>query len=136
MIDFDNFVDRFCPDPWCDLDERPKLTQAIKLLCERMPQDVFDNLPQVTLFAPAQWKRGEAIHTVPSYDKDAAMVYIAPHLEKMSQAGNDFTLAHEFAHVVLKHHLLLVESEESADKLASQWGYKIPSYRKKWWTQA
>ena len=54
MIDFDELCHRFASEPWAELDERPKLVQALRLQCERMPEDVYDLLP-LLIFAPAAW---------------------------------------------------------------------------------
>jgi hypothetical protein len=74
-----------------------------------------------------------------------AFIYLAPSLERESQAQVDFTVAHEFAHALLRHHLpgndslskeelkaayLNWNSEKAADKLALEWGFTLPAYRK------
>ena len=76
---------------------------------------------------------------------EGAFIYLAPSLERESQAQVDFTVAHEFAHALLRHHLpgndslskkelkagyLNWNSEKAADKLAKQWGFTLPAYRK------
>ena len=73
-------------------------------------------------------------------------IYLAPALERQSQEQVDFTVAHEFAHALLRHHLpgndslskeelkagyLNWKSEVAADKLVLKWGFTLPKYRKK-----
>jgi len=74
-----------------------------------------------------------------------AFIYLAPSLERQSQAQVDFTVAHEFAHALLRHHLpgkdglttkelragyLNWNPEEAVNKLALEWGFTLPAYRK------
>ena len=99
MIDFDELCDRLASYPWAELDERPKLVQALRLLCERMPEDVYDDLLPLLIFAPAPWKHG-SVMPVP---RSRLMIYLAPDLEAKSQEQNNFTVAHEFAHAALNH---------------------------------
>jgi hypothetical protein len=144
MIDFEQFVYQFVLHPWADLEDRSKLANAIKLLCQRMPEDVFDDLPGIVVFAPAPWKYGQV--TPPPSGTTDTMVYFAPGLEDEPQEQSDFTVAHEFAHAFLRHHsyesmtspeetapseYLEVPSEVAADRLCQQWGYTMPEYRKK-----
>jgi hypothetical protein len=139
QIDFDGLMDRLNSGIWCDLEERPKLRIALKTLCQRMPVDVYDELPIIILFAPAPWKNGEALPVPKSWDQEAAIIYIAPRLEEETQEQNNFTLAHEFAHVSLRHHsyeamaigALTDADEDAADALVRSWGYEIPAYRTK-----
>ena len=72
---------------------------------------------------------------------------MAPSLERHSQPEVDFTVAHEFAHTVLRHHepeklmtfsmdeakkgYLNWDSEVAADQLVAEWGYKIPKRRQR-----
>jgi hypothetical protein len=136
MIDFDDLCDCFASEPWAELDERPKLAQALRVLCERMPKEVYDELPSLLIFAPAPWKHGQVI-PVP---RSGLMIYFAPELEKESQAQSDFTVAHEFAHAALKHgtwdwllqnsdstEYLGQDSEIAAVNLVKRWGYQIPA---------
>jgi hypothetical protein len=64
-------------------------------------------------------------------------MYLSPMLELESQAKVNFTVAHEFAHIALGHHLpdnqQMTEQAEShedrpaeraADALAMSWGFK------------
>jgi len=60
------------------------------------------------------------------------MVYLSPELELESQEQVNFTVAHEFAHVVLKHSSLCwnpeqgKRDEQTADDLAKEWGFERP----------
>lgn len=138
QINFDGLMDRLNSDIWCDLGDRPKLRHALETLCQRMPIDVYDELPIMVLFAPAPWRNGRSFPVPKSWDEEAAIIYINPRLEEESQEQNDFTLAHEFAHVSLRHHtykamalgVLTDDDEDAADALVKSWGYDIPAYRK------
>jgi hypothetical protein len=79
---------------------------------------------------------------------DAIFVYLSPKLEQESQAQVDFTVAHEFAHVILKHYDYRVRQtvtdeqakelrshqefpdEKAADKLATTWGFRREKEKK------
>jgi IrrE N-terminal-like domain len=59
------------------------------------------------------------------------MVYLSPELEIESQEQVNFTVAHEFAHVVLRHSPLCdsergKKNEQMADDLAKEWGFERP----------
>jgi hypothetical protein len=139
QIEFDGLMDRLNSNIWCDLGERPRLRIALKTLCQRMPVDVYDELPIIILFAPAPWKNAAGFPVPKSWDEEAAIIYVNPRLEEESQEQNNFTLAHEFAHVSLRHHTyeamsiggLTDADEDAADALVKWWGYEIPAYRTK-----
>jgi IrrE N-terminal-like domain len=143
VIDFADFMDRFDSGVWCDLDERPKLRQALEALYKRMPVEVYDELPDIIIFAPAPWKNAAGFPIPKSTDTEGAVIYLSPRMEEEMQEQNDFTVAHEFAHVSLRHHTFnamglpsCVEyldqpNEVAADALVKQWGYEIPAYRTK-----
>jgi len=77
MIDFEDFHYRFVSFPWADLEDRPKLTKALRLLCERMPADAYEELPLLTIFAPASSTHGEIL-PAPS----GLLIYFSPGLEE------------------------------------------------------
>jgi hypothetical protein len=125
---------------WFDYD-RPKTIEAMRKICERVPDDVLDSLPPLTLFAPSSAPLGRVL---PFGSGDGPFVYLAPHLERKSQAEVDFTVAHEFAHVALSHYRAAntattvplgvlshddAPSEQEADSCAESWGFKKPKGR-------
>ncbi|HWR14164.1 MAG TPA: hypothetical protein VN577_05020 [Terriglobales bacterium] len=127
---------------WFDYD-RYKTIQAMQKLCYRVPDDVLDDLPNLTVFAPSTAILG---HVMPSGAGNCVFLYLAPSLERKSQAEVDFTVAHEFAHVVLGHYkpgatTLPAEcmvsyhgdapSERAADSLAESWGFPRPRLKAK-----
>ena len=68
------------------------------------------------------------------------VIYFSPSLEDEPQEKVDFTVAHEFAHVYLRHHeedesmitwipYLEQPTEVEADDLVKQWGYSVPEDR-------
>jgi hypothetical protein len=102
-----------------------KRCRALELLY-RTISDVLDQTPRTAIFAP---EPGGLCTGVPLAD---VMVYLSPDLEIESQEQVDFTVAHEFAHVVLKHSPLCWDPEQSkkneqtADGLARAWGFERP----------
>jgi Zn-dependent peptidase ImmA (M78 family) len=58
-------------------------------------------------------------------------IYLDPCLELQPQKNVEFTVAHEFAHVVLNHTDYLrtgeKEKEADADALAKAWGFTRPT---------
>lgn len=125
---------QFIETGWFDYD-RHKTIEAMQQICERVPQEVIDDLPPLTLFAPSAALFGRVF---PFGGGNALFVYLAPNLERKSQREVDFTVAHEFAHVVLGHYksdaTIIpadavvrsrgdVPSEKEANRLAESWGF-------------
>jgi len=114
-------------DPlWFDTDDRPKTAQAMRNLADRVPDEA---LLRATVFAPAAWKNG---HLYPK--SDSVIVYLAPHIEELEQDEVDFIVAHEFAHVYLRHEQPALNDatiEDAADALVAEWGFIIPKRRLK-----
>ena len=102
-----------------------KRCQALTLLYRTIP-DVLDKTPCTAIFAP------EASGLCTGASHAEVMVYLAPELELESQEQVNFTVAHEFAHVVLRHSFLCWNLEQSkrdeqeADSLAKEWGFERP----------
>ena len=100
-----------------------KRCQALTLLYRTIP-DVLDRTPVTAIFAPD----AGGLYTQPA---DAeVIIYLAPELEIESQEQVNFTVAHEFAHVVLSHSFLCWDAkqgqseEQAADALARKWGFE------------
>jgi hypothetical protein len=129
------FLYTYVETGWFD-HERRKTLEAMKRLWKAVPQTDFDRLPgKLIVFAPASVKLGEVL---PWRD-------LAPHLERKSQSEIDKTVAHEFAHVILRHgrsdstatetkETLIrqadVPHEREADELIKKWGY-APAYNRR-----
>jgi hypothetical protein len=102
-----------------------KRCRALELLYHTIP-DVLDKTPRSAIFAP---DAGGLCTRVPFAE---VMVYLSPELELESQEQVNFTVAHEFAHVVLKHSPLCWNPDQSkrdeqmADDLAIEWGFERP----------
>ena len=142
----DVFIDQYTDPRWCDLGVRPKVAKAFQSLCERLPDRIFDRCPRICFFIPAPGLFGSTVLMPSGPNAEDALIYLAPSLERQSQTQVDFTVAHEFAHALLRHHLpandrlskkelrgsyLNWKSEAAADKLALKWGFTLPAYRKK-----
>lgn len=127
---------------WFDYD-RYKTIEAMRKLSQRVPDDVLDDLPKLTVFAPSRALLG---HLMPSGTGDSLFLYLAPGLERKPQMEVDFTVAHEFAHVALGHYKpgattisaeIIVDchqdapSERAADSLAECWGFTRPRAKAK-----
>jgi hypothetical protein len=145
---WDDFKYRFIETGWFDYG-RAKTLVAMQKLWERVPQEDLDNLPaDLIVFAPATYILGEVFPLSLGGESEeetrGALVYLSPQLERKSQAEVDSTVAHEFAHLVLGSHRSDytrntypqgaefktqgdVPSEQDADRLISDWGYK-PAY--------
>ena len=125
---------------WVDHD-RTKTIKAMRRCFEQIPEAVWDEMPRVMVFAPSADISGQVFPFAPR--ESGAMIYLSPALERKSQAYVDFTVAHEFAHVVRGHFLpdnnetkltldqlksmsnrKDVPSEISTDELAESWGFK------------
>ena len=105
-----------------------KRCRALELLYRTIP-DVLDQTPPTAIFAPDTDTGG--LYTDAPFAE--VMVYLSPDLEHESQGQVNFTVAHEFAHVVLKHSPLCwnpeqgQSDEQKADDLAKEWGFVRPS---------
>jgi len=105
-----------------------KRCRALELLYRTIP-DVLDQTPRTAIFAPDTDTGG--LYTDAPFAE--VMVYLSPDLEHESQEQVNFTVAHEFAHVVLKHSPLCWNHEQSrhdeqtVDRLAKEWGFDRPS---------
>jgi hypothetical protein len=144
----DAFLDSFIDSIYCDLDVRPRTAKALIKLSERIPDNIFNDLPRIVVFAPNPDDYGSCIPLMPSNSSgEDAFIYLAPSLERQSQSDVDFTVAHEFAHAALRHHepeslmtfsideakkgYLNWNSEVAADQLVAEWGYQIPKRRER-----
>jgi hypothetical protein len=102
-----------------------KRCRALELLYRTIP-DVLDQTPRTAIFAPD----AGGLYTGSPFAE--VMVYLSPELELESQEQVNFTVAHEFAHVVLKHSLLCwnpdqgKKDEQASDDLAKEWGFERP----------
>ena len=141
----DTFLDKFTDPTWFDPAVRPKTMKACLALCERILDKIVNELPRIVLFAPDAGEYGRCIPLMPNdFDSDAAFIYLAPSLESRPQVEVNFTVAHEFAHALVRHHLpqnmilspeeakrgyLESNSEIAADKLVAEWGFRVPKRR-------
>jgi hypothetical protein len=98
-----NFRYQFIETGWFDYD-RDKTIEAMRKLAERIPEDVVDNLPPLTVFAPSTVLLGRVFPMLASVTPGSVFLYLGPRLETLSQKEVDFTVAHEFAHVALRHY--------------------------------
>lgn len=94
-------------------------------------QNVFASMPVVTFYTPSLNTAGQVKSMV-----RGVLVYLAPTLEYNSQRDVNFVVAHELAHVFLRHHEKNNQqmkeqaeeyadrpSEKAADALAEKWGF-------------
>ena len=125
MIPWDFFCYRFLPPDSCfDKDHRPKTFEALKALAAQLPVDILGDLPNLALFAPNANTGGEAITFRGQGDGLLALIYLAPLLEDHSQEYINHTVAHEFAHLVLRHDDQSPDTcEDEANVLAAKWGF-------------
>jgi hypothetical protein len=110
-----------------------KRCTAVPLVVNAMGWDVYNTLPIVTIYTPSFNHYRCVQRTTPT----GVLMYLSPMLELESQAKVNFTVAHEFAHIALGHHLpdnqQMTEqaerhedrpAERAADALAMSWGFK------------
>jgi len=101
-------------------------------------KEALAGMETVLIDAPPLRVQGEAYADTHG---DVARIYLSPMLEFESPSCVVFTVAHEFAHVWLKHHRGEgsiahppapgaeqndMPHEKEADELAEQWGFKRP----------
>jgi hypothetical protein len=98
-MDIDGLFMLFVQPELFDTNARPKTIRALQNLCDRVPDDVFLTMPTLSILAPDAKVDGAVYRPVPEI-----VIYFAPILENEPQNKVDFTVAHEFAHVFLRHH--------------------------------
>lgn len=140
----DCFLDRFADPAYCDPTERPKTVKAFKALCEQLKDETINEWPRILVFAPSPWCYGNCLNLVPRDENDDALIYLAPCLEKHTQAQVNSTVAEEFAHAMLRHHKEMTltpdeaktgypnfPSEQAAKKKVVEWGFELRTSRPK-----
>jgi hypothetical protein len=144
---WEGFLDSYVAPDWFDHDERPKTMTAMREVFEKIPSEVWDEMPNLILVAPAPGIRGQVFPELDGGGPPIVFVYLSPELEnkRVKQADVDFTVAHELAHVYLGHHqinnrdvraikttdtYLNCQPEQKADALVKSWGFVIPEYRR------
>jgi len=145
---WEEFLYQYIETGWFDFEDRPKTMKAMRRVWESVPAEVWDEMPSLIVFAPCPWKFGEVLPFGGHPAEEAAFIYLSPALESQRQARVDFTVAHEFAHVVLGHHrpdskdVLLTTAQSAkitehheapaeikADALTESWGFTVPDER-------
>jgi hypothetical protein len=114
-----------------DLAVRRRTRTALKKLAKRVDRKTLLSFPRCVIFAPAL----SATFRGYAWASDIPYVYFSPTLEFNQQLEVDFTVAHEFAHMVLNHKPSLQKDlkkgegkahERAADRLAESWGFLDP----------
>jgi len=144
-------------DKFCDNSLRPSIRSghlrpgkrydAVERFLRKMDWEILGQLSPITIWAPALTIAGEVL-SQGTLLSEGALVYLSPCLEFESQRFVDHTVAHEFAHIFLEHHvpgnkdvaLAKPELEHdsrpheiAADNLAAEWGFQRPR-RQTWLT--
>lgn len=144
-------------DKFCDTSLSPSIRSghlrpgkrydAVERFLRKMRWEILEQLPPVTIWAPALTIAG-AVLSQRTLLSEGALVYLSPCLEFESQRFVDHTVARGFAHIFLEHHLpgntdvalakpeLEHDSrphEIAADNLAAEWGFQRPR-RQTWLT--
>ena len=125
MTTWDDIEDRFIDASWFDYEGRPKTLKAVETFARRLTDVELDRVTfdeRFILFAPVPGKYGE---TKGLFGEGAAFIYLSPELESVDQDSVDSTVAHEFAHMLLGHHLRAwrVGDEKEADEMIKGWGF-------------
>jgi hypothetical protein len=100
-------------------------------------EDILAAMPKTFIWAPSLTHAGQVFRSNMANGFDATM-YLSPNLEFEPQPYINFVVAHEFAHIALRHHQgggSMQEAkhdvehrnqphEQDADALAESWGFK------------
>jgi hypothetical protein len=114
-------------------DDRPKTLRAMQVLCERMPEEDKERIPDVVVFAPSPSELGAQIVWVERANRPIEnrenLLYFSPAVERRPQSEVNAGVAHEFAHAILGHGGALpnddpYRQEREADQLIEKWGYR------------
>lgn len=131
-MDWEEFEYEYVGYPWFEPEGRERTYKAMKVLCERMPEEDKVRIPSLIVFAPPPTSWGEEhtlFHPACSEDQTTHMLYLSPELESRPQAYVNSTVAHEFAHAILGHNGIIsaedpYQHEREADTLIATWGYR------------
>lgn len=135
-MDWEEFEKRFC---WSiDKERRAKTYKALQYFAARVPGGVLDEL-NVDILAPSNvsgsaWQSGGT---------NRWHIYLDPILETDPQERVNYTVAHEFAHVALRHagpidmakempHYEERPDEWEANRLARSWGFYDPDKKREY----
>jgi hypothetical protein len=134
-MEWQKFEERFCWE--IDKEVRAKTYRALQLFAKKAPDEIFEGL-HVHVFAPsgilgAAWSGA-------GY---GWYVYLDPRLELDPQDRVTYTVAHEFAHVVLKlagavgifkeiSYHPEQPNEWEVDRLARSWGFYDPDAKREY----
>lgn len=141
-MNWDAFVLKFGVHCW---DEgQTKTLAALKKAAAQIPDSTLLNLPPLRIFTPVRADSGvtlmvETAGQIFSPATPLTLMYLSPLMELYQQSEIDFTVAHEFAHVALRHLWSInsnremgtfkdgtygdAPSEIAADQLAESWGF-------------
>jgi Zn-dependent peptidase ImmA (M78 family) len=97
--------------------QHPKILKALKKVAPHVPEKLGR---RVFIFTPETNTLGSV------FKHDDYVLYLRPTLFRSSQREIDFTVAHEFAHLVLGHLRRLPgrQVEKEANALARKWGFE------------
>jgi Zn-dependent protease with chaperone function len=139
------------PQMTASVDEKDKRQVALAYVLTRIPENDYRRLAGAidtfSWFIPQTWKRGSCelfpltFHEEQPTDgarpiQGALVIYLSPTLQRTPADVLVAIVAHELAHVVLKHNLFTSPSqydaqEEEADRLVCQWGFEREHLRHK-----
>jgi Zn-dependent peptidase ImmA (M78 family) len=128
-MNFEDFLESFTDTTWFEVSDRPKTFAALRTASERIPEDVLENL-SLFFFAPGRING----QVYPCFRLNEPMIFLALHIEELSQEEVDYIVAHEIAHVHLGHdayesNTLDKNIEDETDALTREWGFTIPARR-------
>jgi hypothetical protein len=111
---------------------RPKTYETIKRVLQALNvQGIKFSLDDIgAILTPEKQMKGCCLPI--KQGPNAIVMFLAPDMEIIPQTSADYVVAHEFAHVNLKHHQIPNDNanpaqlEFEADKLAESWGFKKP----------
>ena len=126
------FEEMYVNPLWFD-DDRVKTRKAMRTLCDRMPENDKEIIPDVIVFAPTSdgWSRTYSWYQPVNcpIERHIRFIYLSPAMEERPQRYVNATVAHEFAHAIFGHDGLpssddLNNQEREADNLIREWGYR------------
>lgn len=112
---------------WINKKRRAKVFKALRKVVPKVPDSVFKL--DLVIFAPS------GVNGLAFRGRGSTFIYLDPCLELEPQEEVDFTVAHEFAHIVRDMGKSAAElenetpeeeelDEAETDKLAESWGFK------------
>src|ERR1700761_8481500 len=75
-LSWEEFAYQYLETGGFDFEDRPKTTKVMRRLRDRLPPEVWNEIPSLIVFAPCSWKLGEVHPSGVRRVENAAFIYL------------------------------------------------------------